>query len=160
MKLPTTKEQALSKLAGTCSRREQTESDLREKLNLWKIDEEGQDFVIERLRAGNYINEERYAHAFVHDKFHFEGWGPVKISYILWQKKIPKDCVNKALEQISQEQWEDKLLELMRRKAESLTNRTRREKKAAMMRFANSRGYEWEMSDAITDRILNEDDHA
>ena len=69
-----TSEQALSRLAALCSRGEQAESDMRRKLQRWGIDLGETDRIVQRLKEENFLNEERYARAFVRDKARFNGW--------------------------------------------------------------------------------------
>ena len=68
-----TPENALHRTAALCSRSEQCEADLRLKLTAWGIGCDDADAIIARLKTGNFLCDNRYAHAFVRDKFRFGG---------------------------------------------------------------------------------------
>ena len=89
--------QALSALAALCSRGEQAESDLREKLRKWEVSPADADRIIQRLKEENFLSDERYARAFVRDKFRFNGWGRIKIAHALRQKHIDSQWIEQAL---------------------------------------------------------------
>lgn len=44
------------------------------------------DETLGRLETESYIDEARYARAFVNDKFRFDHWGRIKIRYALRQR--------------------------------------------------------------------------
>ena len=70
-----------------CSKAEHCIDDVRQKLWTWKVPTEEHDDIINTLIDNNFINEQRYAEAFVKDKFRFNHWGRIKISLMLRAKK-------------------------------------------------------------------------
>ena len=74
-------ENALVRMAALCSKCEQTEYDIRLKLKSWGISQNDIDTIINRLLQEKFIDEQRYATAFTRDKFHFAGWGKIKITF-------------------------------------------------------------------------------
>ena len=72
--------QALSALAALCSRGEQAESDLREKLRKWEFAPAEVERIIRRLKDENFLSEERYARAFVRDTFRFHFFFGTRVS--------------------------------------------------------------------------------
>ncbi len=50
------------------------------KLSLWGIENDDAEKIIEILIKENFINEARFAAAFVRDKFKYNKWGKIKIA--------------------------------------------------------------------------------
>lgn len=149
-----TTEQALARLAALCSRGEQTESDLRSKLDRWGIEHTDADRIITRLKQDNFLSEERYARAFVRDKSRFNGWGRIKIAHALRQKKVSPEVVQQALdEELDADDSRQTLMRLLQNKARSLAGREPRLARAALLRFAASRGFESELCYRCVDEV-------
>lgn len=147
---------ALVKLGALCAASEQCEADLRAKMQRWGLCRNDADRVIESLKADGYISEDRYARAFVRDKLAFNGWGPRKIAYGLAQKRIDRQTVVQALGTITCEQWAGALERVLRVKARTVSGREPRQARAALMRFAASRGFDFDMTCRVLDRLDNE----
>ena len=60
---------SVNKAMALCSRREYCISEVMDKLHSWGTDADDNARIIELLKKDNFINEERYALAFVKDKF-------------------------------------------------------------------------------------------
>jgi regulatory protein len=87
-------EEALSYAASCCSRSELCEADILRKITLFQLTEQEQTDLIARLKEMGFIDSERYARAYVSDKFRFQHWGRIKISYQLkqkdWRKRVSR----------------------------------------------------------------------
>lgn len=141
-KQPLTPKQALNRAAALCARSEQATGDIREKLHKWGLSTEDVAEVMRQLYHDGYLDNKRYARAFVNDRFAFNGWGRIKIAYQLKQKGIPEDDIAMAMTAINEETYHQRLVELLRTKWQSVKEREPRAAWAAMMRFAASRGFE------------------
>ena len=141
-KQPLTPNQAFNRAAAMCARSEQSSGDMRGKLVKWGLGSSDTDQVLSQLIEQGFINDERYARAFVKDKFAFNGWGRVKIAYQLRQKGIPNDLITDALTVIDEDQYRQRLIDLLSAKWRSVNHNDARAAWAAMMRFAASRGFE------------------
>lgn len=137
-----TVEGAYTRAAALCSRSEHTVSDIKTKLAAWGLPASLHHGVIERLIEDNFINEARYAHAFVHDKLAYNGWGRIKIVYQLRARGVAQVHIDNALEQIDQEDYRSTLVHLLQGKWREVQSREPRLARAAMLRFAASRGFE------------------
>ena len=138
---PLTEEQAFSKLAALCARGEHCQHDLLEKMRGWQLDEETQARVMARLIKGRYVDDERYAHAFVHDKMTYNQWGPRKIEQALYAKRIDRSLVSAALEEIDKQQFADLLRPLLKHKEKSVKARNDYERYLKLMNWAVGRGF-------------------
>lgn len=160
-KRPLTPTQALNRAAALCSRSEQAPGDIREKLTKWGLSRNDADSVLRQLTEQGFLDEVRFARAYVKDKFTFNGWGKIKIAHQLRQKGIPGDVIDDAMGVIDDERYRERLIELLRAKWRTFKDREPRAAWAAMMRFAVSRGFETSVSGEcvkLVTRIDVEDD--
>ena len=125
-----------------CARCEQAEGDLRKKLHDWDIAPSDSDDIIMRLKQERYLDNERYAHAYCRDKLRFNGWGRIKIAFMLKGKGIEQEFIDAAIAEIDEEQYTTILNEALETKARSLNGKDPQQARAALLRFAASRGFE------------------
>lgn len=137
-----TVEGAYTRAAALCSRSEHTTSDIKAKLLAWGLPGTLHQGIIDRLVEENFINEARYAHAFVHDKLAYNGWGRIKVAYQLRMKSLGQTLIDDALEQIDENDYRNTLLRLLQGKWREVQSREPRLARAALLRFAASRGFE------------------
>jgi regulatory protein len=148
--------QALNKAAALCSRKEYCTSDIRKKLVNWELSEEEVTKALEWLVNEKFVDDKRYSGYYVRDKFRFNGWGRIKIRYQLRAKQIASPFIDQALEQINNEEYSEKLAELLHSKNRSIKKKDLWQKKAALARFAQSRGFEPDLVFQKIDQILND----
>ena len=139
---PITPENAFLRLATMCARCEQAEGDLRRKLHDWGLAQTDASAVIQRLKQERYLNNGRFARAYCRDKLRFNGWGRIKIEYMLRGKGIEQEHIDAALGEIDKQQYADILHEALAAKAKTLSGKPQEQARAALMRFAASRGFE------------------
>ena len=158
---PLSAEAALSKAEMLCSVAEYCSFDIMKKLANWGISADDSYKIIERLIQKRFIDNNRFAHSFVNDKYKFSKWGRMKIRLSLYQKKIPSDVINAALEEaVDQDEYYNILVKLLRGKARMIKEGNSFEGRTKLFRFAASRGFETDLiSKAIrSDRIFNLND--
>ncbi len=141
-KRPISVAQALNRASALCARSEQAPGDIREKLIKWGLNASDASQVIAQLTTQGFIDERRYARAFVKDRFAFNGWGKIKIAHQLRLKGIPTEAIDEAMTAIDDEAYRQRLTELLHTKWRTVKDREPRAAWAAMMRFAASRGFE------------------
>ena len=96
-----------------CATAERCESEVRIKLRQWNCDPKNADEIVDFLRSGNFINDLRYACAYVHDKLAYQGWGRVKIESMLRSKKLPLPTIREALNTIDENEYFKQLKHLI-----------------------------------------------
>lgn len=134
---------ALSRAAALCSRSEQCEADISKKLITWLDgDSDAVHRVIARLKGEGFIDDYRYARAYVHDKFNYNGWGRLKLKMMLRAKQLPDDAIAAALDTIDPQQYLSTLEHAMRAKWRAVASREPRQARAALVRHAAARGFE------------------
>ena len=143
---------AIEKAMAQCSRREYCSDDIHNKLSLWGVDNDDIGKILRILISDNFINEPRYATAFVRDKFKYNKWGKVKISAHLRGKKVPQDIISSALDSIDNNLYIKLLRELIEAHRKSVKAKNQYDLKAKLLRYGLSKGFE---SSLVYD-ILNE----
>ena len=143
----------LNKAATYASRCEHCESEVREKLVAWGGSNEEVDEIIAYLIEERYIDNQRYANSYTKDKFRFNHWGKYKISMMLRSKDIGNEIIEEALEQIDDEEYLEKLQQILQDKLRSLKYSSKYEKKGKLFKFAQSRGFESGAISKVIDSI-------
>ena len=139
---PITPDNAFLRLATLCARSEQAEGDLRRKLHDWGLSQNDASAIIDRLKHERYLDNERYARAYCRDKLRFNGWGRIKIGYMLRGKGIEQQNIDAALAEIDDEQYAAILDDTLTAKAKTLSGKPAEQMRTALLRFASSRGFE------------------
>lgn len=144
-------QEAYIKLSALCASAEYCEYDLRKKARNWDTP---LDSIISRLRQERFIDDSRYAHAFVRDKFRYNHWGRVRITQELKMRKISADIIEDALCEIPEEDNLDTLRRLIDTKRKSVKGKSEYEIRGKLIRFALGRGFQ--MDDII--KVVGEAD--
>lgn len=151
-----TEHEAYLRLAALCAQAEHCEQEMRDKMRRWGLDEAAQDKVVERLTKERYIDEERYARAFVKDKIRYNKWGRRKVQQALWMKHISDDIQQQVLDEIDEKEYLDVLRPLLKQKRKSIKAESDYELNQKLVRFALSRGFGFDIIRQCLD--VNEDD--
>lgn len=137
-----TYEQALTRVTSLCSASEYCIHDINEKLYRWGISNTDSERIIDYLLDEKYIDEARYAQAYTNDKLRFSHWGRIKIKSMLRMKHISDRDINNALDNISEEEYENILRDIIKGKAKSEGDAEDYASRAKIIRFALQRGFE------------------
>ena len=121
------------------SRREHSVSELRNKLIRFNPDSKDRKDVIERLITSNFLDDKRFASAFIRSKAE-SGYGPNYISQYLTKKGIPSDKYDIYSLEID---WEDKCLAQFNKKRRNKEINFKEKEK--ILRFLAYRGFSYEI---------------
>lgn len=128
--------------AAQCARREHSEREVAQKLTAKGLTVEEAAAVVRRLSEEGYVDNLRFAKAFVSDKFRFDHWGRVKIQNQLRLKGVGEAHIREALALIDEETY----LEALRQFVHSRRRETGDDEdpctRQKIIRAALSRGYE------------------
>ena len=102
MKKEITEQEAYLQLAALCAQAEHCQQEMRDKMRRWEVDETAQNRIVARLVKERYIDDERYARAFVKDKIRYNKWGRRKVQQALWLKHIDADIQQRVLDEIDE----------------------------------------------------------
>ena len=145
MKKEITEQEAYLQLAALCAQAEHCEQEMRDKMKRWEIDTAVQDRVLQRLIEERYIDNERYARAFVKDKIRYNKWGRRKVQQALWMKHIDLDIQQRVLDEIEEKEYLDVLRPLLKQKSKSIKADSDYELNQKLVRFALSRGFTFDI---------------
>ncbi|MDE7152376.1 MAG: RecX family transcriptional regulator [Candidatus Amulumruptor sp.] len=140
-----TPESALKRLADAAARAEMCPADAAARLKRWGILSADAARIIARLTDEGYISPERYASAYVRDKYRFAGWGRRKIALGLAAKRIDRAIIAEALDEaVDADEYRARLVAVLRAKARTLRADliATYEGKQKLYIFAASRGFE------------------
>lgn len=138
-----------------CAGREYCIDDIRNKLGSWGVGEADTEKIIISLQKEKFIDEERYAAAFVRDKFKYNKWGKIKISAHLRQKKIPENIINIALDSIDNTTYLNMIRDLLISHRRTIRAANQYDLKGKLLRYGLSKGFESHiLYDMINDNDL------
>lgn len=126
----------------TCARAEKCSSDALRSMRRWGLSDADARGVLDRLIKERFIDDGRYAAAYVREKMRFSGWGERKIRAALRAKAIAPTLIDKAMEQLVPEDNTSRLREMLQKKAAKTMANNDYELKGKLVRFALSRGFD------------------
>jgi len=140
-----TEAQMLSRMAALCSRSERCEADIVAKLRAMGAGEEAVASIIARLRQEHFIDDGRYARAFVRERSEYAGWGRRKIEFALRRKGIEQSAIEAAIDELNSTETEEKLRSLLAQKNRSTKAPDAYSRRGKLIRFALSRGFDMDL---------------
>ena len=152
-----TAQQALQSLMRECARSERSSGDALRLMKRWGVSDEDAQRVLARLQADRFIDDGRYAEAFVRDKLNLSGWGAFKIKSALRAKGVSKDIIEEVVSpMLETTDMAERLEEIMLRRMRTLKYKSPYDAKTKLIRFAASRGYNMEEAIESASRIVKD----
>ena len=140
-----TPKQAKLKMESFCAYQERAQQEVREKLYSFGLYSNDVENIIAELISDNFLNEERFAKAFVRGKFRLKKWGKIKIIQHLKAKRVSAPLIKIALLEIDVDEYEKNLDELIDKKVGANAHLLNLNEKSKLMRYLQSKGYENEL---------------
>lgn len=138
--------EAKSKMEAWCAYQERCQFELEQKLIGWKFSEEQRSQLIADLISNRFIDEERFARAYVSGKFRIKHWGRNKIRQHLKQKRISDYSIKKGMQEIDPDEYWETLQKLAERKlSEKKPGEDVWKVKARVQRYLSAKGYEFDL---------------
>ncbi|MFD2599344.1 regulatory protein RecX [Sphingobacterium corticis] len=134
--------QAKLKAEGFCAYQERAQQEVREKLYSWGLYSRDVEQIIGQLIEDNFLNEERFARAYVRGKFNIKGWGRIKIKQGLKLKKISAPLVRIAMTEINASDYFARLESILVKKNALIREENVYKRKNKLAQYALGRGYE------------------
>lgn len=138
-----TYEMALQRLSALCASAEHCEYEMTEKMRKWEVEESDCERIMEYLRKAKFVDDERYARAFVKDKIKYNKWGRRKVEQGLWAKHIAEDIRQRVLDEVDESQYKSVLTDLLKTKRRSIKAANDYEMNRKLIKFALSRGFDY-----------------
>ena len=140
-----TENDAYLTLAALCAQAEHCQYEMQEKMRRWELTEDAQARVMQRLVSGRYVDDERFAHAFVKDKIRYNKWGRRKVEQALWQKRIDEDIRKRVLDAVDDDEYLSVLRHLLKQKRKTIKANSDYELNQKLMRLAVGRGFTFDI---------------
>lgn len=147
--------ETLERIKAWCALQERAHSDVRTKLRSWGVYGDEAEGIVAELIGGNFLNEARFATAFASGKFRIKKWGWRKIEAGLRQKGISAYSMQAARAVYDEEDHEEVLLSLLRRKRETYKEADPYVLRGKLLRYAASKGYGAEEVHKALDDIID-----
>ena len=136
-----TEQEAYQKLSALCAMSEQCCYDMMKKMKRWEVAEEVAERIVAKLVKEKFIDEERFARAFVRDKFRYNHWGRVRIEQELKIRKIATKHIEAGLEELKEEDNMGTLRHILEKKRPSVKGKNEYEIQGKLIRFALGKGF-------------------
>lgn len=149
-----TAEQALVSLMNLCAKSEKCSADARRLMKGWGVSVADAERVLQRLVAERFIDDSRYAEAFVREKINLSGWGVHKIKATLRQKGIVTEIISSALEQCSGVDMAERLTTLLTRKLRTVKAKNSADLRAKLLRYAAGQGYDFSTAKEAVESLV------
>lgn len=145
--------QVLDRLQRQCARMEYCTSDIRRKaLKALEGDAGAAERVVASLLEDRFVDDLRYASAFAREKASLQGWGSVKIRFMLAEKGIAREVIDAALQEIEPEKASAKLRRVVEEKYRVLKDDPQCRLK--LLKFVLSRGYTYDEVSSVVEEVM------
>lgn len=155
---PKSAQQALQSLMRLCARSEKSSGDALRLMQQWQVPQAERQGVLERLVKERFIDDGRYAEAYVREKSRLSGWGARKIAMQLRQKGVSQAIIDDALRQLDSNVELPRLVEKLRRKIRTMKYTSDYELRGKLMRYALSLGFDYDIAQRAVEDSLEEQD--
>ena len=137
-----TVQEATKKLEHYCAYQERCHQEVSRKLESMYMIPEAIDIITVHLIDHNFLNEERFAKAFVSGKFKIKHWGRRRLTFELKRKNIGKYNINQALKSIPEDEYLEVFNNLIEKKMNSIKETNPFKKKKKLIDYLLYRGWE------------------
>lgn len=151
-----TPKQALDALMRLCARAERSSGDALRLMRGWGIRESDMQQIVKRLIEERFIDDRRYAAAFVRDKINLSTWGARKIAYTLSRKGVDSQIIRETLAEYDAVESEERLEALLRKKMLRTKYSSIFDLRGKLTRYASSQGYKFDTICRSVEKITKE----
>ena len=131
--------------AGRCSKKELSEREVMVGLQKFQLKLSEKHKLINKLKKEKYIDHDRYAKAFTHDRFNFYKWGKLKIKQHLLIKGIEESLIDDALNLIDEDTYQALIKDLALKKKAQISIDDSFQAKQKICNALNTKGFEVEL---------------
>jgi len=138
------------KIQRFCAYQERCSFDVEQKLRGMKIPQPEIAEIIRKLTLEGFLNDQRFAKAFVRGKFRINKWGRNKIGFELKSRNIEDKLIREAIKEIDEEEYRKTIRDLILKKKSEIKAEKNLNIREKMINFAAGKGYEF---DTILDTL-------
>ena len=153
-----TPEQALQLLMNMCAKSEKCTSDARKALYRWGVEPSAHESVIRELTEQKFIDDTRYAAAYVREKATLSRWGSYKIRAGLRTKQISEETIAEVLAQLDAHDISGKLEEQLRRKMRTVKAKSSYDLRTKLLRYGAGLGFDFSEVNDLVERLVQHTD--
>ncbi len=124
-----------------CAYQERSHYQVEQKLYELGMIPEAVDAIVLHLLQENFLNEERFARAYVRGKFYYKDWGKQKIIKGLKQHRIHTNLITKALQEIDSGDYRQTIEKLITKKKHTIQHPGTYAGKQKIARYLMQKGY-------------------
>ncbi len=147
-------DEAKEKATKFSAQRERSPGEMIQKIRSWKLSLDEANIIVSYLKDESYINELRYANAFVNDKTRFSKWGRLRVGHYLKMSGIDEEYIRKAMGRIDEKEYFSMVEYEINKKAKQIKHDNKKTFRIALLRFSLSRGYEIEFVEQLIDKLF------
>lgn len=151
-----TAKQALESLMRMCARSECSSGDALRLMRGWEVPQSEQTEVLRTLIKERYIDDRRYAEAYVREKSSLSVWGEYKIRSALQRKGIAKDIIAEALAQLNPDKDKERLTQRLQKRLRTIKYNNTYQLKTKLIRHGLSLGFSMEQVIESVEDIVRE----
>jgi len=140
-----TVKEATERIQSFCAIQDRCQWEVEKKMKEWEISDEIIENILTDLILDKFVDEQRFSESFCRGKFRIKRWGKVKIKNELKIKKISKNCIDKGLLQIENEEYMEVLKYLYIKKRNSLKDTNQFIRKGKIAKHLQQKGFESNM---------------
>ena len=137
-----TVDEATKLLENYCAYQERCHKEVEQKLYDLNMIPEAKEKIIIHLLQHNFLNEERFAKAFVRGKFSIKNWGKQRILNELKFRNISIYNINTALKEIDDEDYLKTLQKIAKKKLPLIKESNAFKKSSKLVNYLISKGFE------------------
>ena len=152
-KMPKSAAQALQSLMRLCARAEKSSGDALRLMRGWGVAEAEREGVLNKLIEQRFIDDRRYAEAYIREKSNLAGWGARKIAFQLRQKGIDKEIISTSLATLDSDAQLQQLTAKLERKIRTIKAANNYELRGKLLRYGMGLGFDYEMTRSAIDKI-------
>ncbi len=146
--------EATKVLENYCSYQERCHKEVEKKLYELNMISEAKENIMLHLLQHGFLNEERYARAFVRGKFSIKNWGKRRIINELKFKDISSYIIKVALKEIHDDEYLNTLHKIAEKKLPFLKENNTFKKRNKLSTFLISKGFEPELVYKVVNNIV------
>ena len=140
---------ALEKLKKYCAYQERYQMEVRKKAYSYGLSSEEAESVITDLIRENFLNEQRFAEAYVRGKYKFKRWGRKKLELELKSRQVTSYCIKKGMAQIEPAIYFSNLVHLTEKRLPLTKGKNQAIIKQKLFRHLLGKGYEGNLIEEV-----------
>ncbi|EOZ92136.1 Regulatory protein RecX [Indibacter alkaliphilus LW1] len=146
--------EAKVRIAAYCAYQERCQLEVRNKLHERGIyGDNAEDLIAEMISEG-FLNEERFAQAFVRGKFKLKKWGKNKIHQALKMKQVSPYCIKSGMKEIEPEEYWEILKNQAEKKLQNTKEQDDYKRRYKVTQFLMAKGFEHDLVQSVLDELI------